>query len=119
MKVTNVSGSTKSNVRVSRYFDGNLDASAAGDRYARTVDSVWGWEPPPVGHALSLTALTRNVAHSTKVESRGIWFVNSCEGGTDESTPTSPSDFAGRVTYDLGTLKPGQNKIVRVVYRIF
>jgi hypothetical protein len=35
------------------------------------------------------------------------------------STPTSPGDFAGRVTYNLGTLKPGQNKIVRVVYRIF
>jgi hypothetical protein len=105
---------TFQNVRVARYFDGDLDGDAMGDVYNKTFESVLGNQ----NRGLSLTATSFNTSHFTQVESFSNWKTNSCLAEF-RGVPTAPGDWVGRVTYNLGSLAVGQSKKVTVTYRHF
>jgi hypothetical protein len=116
MTAKNVCSFTLPNVRITRYFDGDIDLTEDDDLYIQTPDSVAG-----IGlHGLSLTALDFAASHSTAIELFEDW--NS--GGREkcEATGTPPSgrnDFVGRVEYSLGDLAPAASKTRKVTYRRF
>jgi hypothetical protein len=123
MKLTNLTGSTVSGVQVVRYFDGDIDNGAGGDRYAQTTDSVWGWEDTG-GHGLMLTALTLGTEHFMAAEPFASW--NPASGGVAThcdiggiTTPTAPGDYVGAVIYSIDSILPGKSKTVKVLYRRF
>lgn len=129
MTLTNLSASSRTGVRLARYFDGNIDNDRADDRYARNRYSVGGWENSSEGHGLRLTALTTDqaIAQSIFIDvetfttwnplGTGLKTAQGCAvagAGTD-----NPRDFIGRLTYNLGTLNVGQSKTVQVLYQRF
>jgi len=122
MTLTNVCSPTLSDVRVSRYFDGNIHEDSNFDIYDVSTSSVWARD----FEGVSLTALTFGTSHEAQVEEFNDWnpasTIHTATGcvAFGESTPTelsSTSDFVGRVTYFLGNLSANQSKIVKVVYR--
>jgi hypothetical protein len=122
MTLTNRSASPVSGVNLTRYFDGDIDNSFSGNRYAHTADSVWGWSDGS-GQGLMLTALTFNISHSAGVEAFPNWDPFSGGGAqlchSGGATPSSPGNFVGRVNYSLGTIAAGGSKTVKVLYRRF
>lgn len=115
MTVRNVSGAARFNVKLDRYFDGDIDGSEANDRYARGADSVWGFENQ--GHGLLLTdILYPALPHSTAVHTFAGHIPASC-GQASLATPTAVGDFVGRLSYNIGTLNAGVSRTVRLNYR--
>jgi hypothetical protein len=127
MSVVNKSVGPRENVRISRYFENDVDNNSALSRLSRGVDSVWGWVEG--AHAFSLTALTFPTPHVTQLESLlffrtdlvGPQSARGCAAAVPAAGPVGPSaaDYAGRVTYLLGNLAKGAGKTVKVVYRRF
>jgi hypothetical protein len=123
MVVRNVSGATLSGVQVTRYFDGDIDASQGDDSYARTLDSAWGWQVP-AGNALKLTAGTLSVAHAAGTETFWEWHPGA-GGGAGAAVcgpghaPGARGDHVGRLNYALGNLAAGKSKTVKVIYQRF
>jgi hypothetical protein len=119
MVLKNISNAAIKDVKLARYFNGDLDKTATNDRYDATPDSVWGRQGTATGarHGLMLTALSFALAHSTAVETAGNW-AQTGEGCVPmpETVPTKPGNYAGRLTFDLGTLNAGQSKTVKVLY---
>jgi hypothetical protein len=125
MTLTNVCSFTLNVVRVSRYFDGDLNGDSGDDTYDKSFDAVWARDD--FGQALTLTALTFGTSHEARIEEYRHWNPNgevgfqSAKGCSalagGQIGPTSPGDFVGRATYFLGNLSPNQSKTVKVVYR--
>jgi hypothetical protein len=122
MTLTNLSTSAVSNVFLTRYFTDGLFISF--NRFARSFDSVWGWD----GYGFSLTDLTFATTHSTVVQTRNSWLSGGTGGLGDGCVTTSAVDtdtasgqltngWAGRVVYQLGTMNAAASKTVKVVYR--
>jgi hypothetical protein len=120
MTLTNISTVSWPNLILVRYFDGDIGGTASGDRWARSVDSVWGWEDNS-GRGLMLTALSPSVTHVMMVEPYQSWFDYGHEdcGFVSTTTPTGPGNFVGRLRYAMGSFNPGQSKTVSVLYRRF
>jgi hypothetical protein len=126
MRLKNVSAAPRSNVRLSRYFDNDVDNSSAVSRIARGSDSVWGWADGR--HGFSLTAATLATSHFTQVETlanfspllAGPRTARGCFGIL-AATPAGPpaTAYAGRNTYNLGSMNSGANKDVKFIYRRF
>jgi hypothetical protein len=115
MTVRNLSGATKYNVRVDRYFDGDINATAGGDLYARTLDSVWGYENNSNGIMLRDIQLLPATPHTTSVQTFGGHVPASCNQAS-VVTPTAAGDFVGRLSYFFGTMAANASKSVRVNY---
>lgn len=121
MTLKNVSASPVSNIFLARYF---RDYLGTGSQIGgRTFDTVWDW----AGYGLSLEALSFNVAHVTDVEDAGAWSLgtegNGCyaSSAVNVGVPTGKNQngWVGRVVYELGTLKAGASKTVKIGYRRF
>ena len=131
MKLTNISGSTRSLVKLHRYFNGNISNDGNADIFDKSEDSVWGRQGNNNEHGLMLTALTFGTAHNVHVEEVFEWNPSFFPGGgahtgrgcspqnPPPSTPTNSGDFVGRVGYELGTINANKSKTVKVVYRRF
>lgn len=120
MAVKNLSPTvTASSVRLTRYFNGDIDNLGTDDLFDRTLDTVWGTQGP-AGHGLGLYARS-GIAHTLRIEDAILWDPQG--GGGAETcvvagvTPAGPDDYAGRLTYTLGTIAPGASKSAVFVYR--
>ena len=135
MTLTNLSSVSRSDVRLDRYFSGTLGGSPAGDRFARTVAAVWGWDDG-TGHELMLTTLSPHFTPLTAVEYRSTWreggeMIPGTHAGcvpSAEPTPTEPwpaneplhdPGYAGRLTTRMDAFAPGQSKTITLQYRRF
>jgi hypothetical protein len=117
MTVRNVSGQVRNNVRVDRYFDGDIAGTAGNDRYTRSADGVWGEEGL---HTMMLSDITSPtfpaVAHTTAVQTFAGFVPASC-GQASIAVPTAAGDFVGRLSYSLGNMAANASKTLRVQYR--
>jgi hypothetical protein len=113
MTVRNISGASRFNVRLDRYFDGDIAGDAADDRYNRSADAVWGEDGP---HAVMLSAINFPIIpHTVSVHTFGGFVAASC-GQASIATPTAFGDHVGRLSHSLGTLANGASRTVRVQY---
>jgi len=125
MTLTNLSPAPISTVSLTRYFDGDIDNDIDDDRYARTGNSVWGYEdvqaPFGEGHGLMLTPLTFSTPHSAVVRTFNAWSstLDNCGDVIVEPTPTDFGNFVGEISYFLGTMQAGQSKTVKFLYKRF
>jgi hypothetical protein len=126
MILVNISGAPLTNVRLSRYFDGDLSNDAGDDRYDKSADSVWGRDngAGPGHHGLLLTTLSLAQPHVPAVELFSDW--NPYIEGTaqdctpiNQATPTPPGNYIGRITFNLGTMNAGVAKTIKVLYKRF
>jgi hypothetical protein len=115
MTVRNLSGATKFNVRLDRYFDGDINTTPGSDLYARTLDSVWGYENNSNGVMLRDLQLLPAAAHTTAVHSFVAFVPASC-GQASAVTPTAAGDFVGRLSYSFGTMLANSSKSVKINY---
>lgn len=115
MTVRNLSGATKWNVRLDRYFDGDINGTAGTDLYARTLDSVWGYENNSNGVVLRDIQVLPATAHTTAVHTFIGWVPASC-GQVSVVTPTAAGDFVGRLSYSFGTMVANASKTVKINY---
>jgi hypothetical protein len=115
MAVRNLSPSPLSNVRVTRYFDGDIDNNGADDIYDRTADSVTG-KQGVTGHGLTMDAINSwhwggydwvvtPIPHSTAVLKKP--FNPRITNPTSLATPTARGDYLGLISYNLGVLEAG------------
>lgn len=117
-----------SGVQLVREFDGDLSNDANDDIYDADQDSVWGRDRGTGGshHGLMLTALSLGVSHSTAVESFADWQPNAGHADTGrkctpikQNTPTTPGNYTGRLTYNLGPVAAHTTRTVKVLYKRF
>jgi hypothetical protein len=114
MTLRNLSGATRYNVMMDRYFDGDIAGTAASDRYTRSADAVWGEEGI---HTLALADINGlSFLHSTAVHTFLAFNAASCNQGS-LVTPTPPGDHVGRLSYRFGDLIANASRSVRVQYR--
>jgi hypothetical protein len=114
MTLRNFSGFNYPNTQLSRYFDGDIDRDFGDDVYSRTLDSVYGQDGGVDN--LMLTALSFNTSHSTAVHTATGWNA-AVATQASLATPTAAGDFVGRVTYNLGTVNNGAQRIVKALYK--
>ncbi len=120
MTVKNLTTAAIANVKLARYYNGDIDNTDLDDVYDRTLDSVWGTQGP-TGHALQLYAKAIGTAHATRIEYATRWDP---QGGATAAKcdvtgiePAVPDDYVGRIGYTLGTIAGGASKSVSFVYR--
>ena len=114
MTLRNTSGFNYPNTQLSRYFDGDIDRDFGDDVFSRTLDSVYGQDNGLDN--LMLTALSFNATHSTAVHTAAGWNP-AVASQASLATPTAAGDFVGRVTYNLGTVNNGTQRIVKLLYK--
>ena len=120
MAVKNVGNSSLPKVLLSRYFSADLDVPVnpitATQASGFTSASAFAWYPATPG--LMLTALNRNVTHKVIVENAFDWSFSpkTMEGCVSGGPADNDKFVAGRVTYILGTLDPGDKKTVTFKY---
>lgn len=135
MALKNLSGSALPNVLLTRYFDGDIDATSSDDLYDHTLqDSVWGLQPrdrtavPSLGRGLMLTLAQTAVHRHFFAESFAEWNplgsraqdARQCvPAGSLQRAPTVAGDHVGRLVVHLETINPSQTKAVLVLYRRF
>lgn len=105
-RLTNpTSGLQARDVCLYRYFDGDINGSSNGDHYARTNDSVFGWDT----HGLMLTGLTP-----------GVTGAEISAPSTNIGYDYSPNDEGvGNVSYCVNSSAKGASKTFKVSYRRF
>lgn len=114
MTLKNTSGFNYTGVKLARYFDGNIDSDYSDDVFTRTFDSVEGRDSTL--DILSLTANSFNIDHTTAIHTFTGWDP-SVATQASLASPTAKGDYVGRVTYLLGTINNGTQKIVKVLYK--
>lgn len=127
MTLKNTSAASINGARLSRYFKPILSDDPFDDIFDRDSDSVWGIDAgAPPNNGLMLSVLTSTQTHAAFVEATADWtpFAPGPQTATKctaiaQPVPTAPGDYAGRITYVLGTLNAGASKTVQVVYRRF
>jgi hypothetical protein len=127
MVLKNLSAASITNVKLARYFDGDLSSGLNSsdpndDLYNNDFDSVLGRDSGAGAghHGLLLTSLAFAQSHTTAVEAAAD-FANTRSTciPVAASVPTAAGDFTGRVTVNLGTLSAGASKTIKVLYRRF
>jgi hypothetical protein len=122
MVLKNVSGAPITNVKLARYFLGNVDGSAFGDFFDADSDSVWGKDfNTYAGHAVMLSALSLALTHRSDVETFSAWYSSykTCTPVPQPVPTTTAADYVGRLTFNLGTINAGVSKTVKVLYKRF
>ena len=114
MTLRNTSGFNYTGVQLARYFDGNIDNDYSDDVFTRSFDSVEGRDSTI--DVLALTALSFNLDHTTAIHTFNGWDP-SVATQSSLASPTAVGDYVGRVTYNLGTINNGTQKIVKVLYK--
>ena len=114
MTLKNTSGFNYTGVQLARYFDGNIDSDYSDDVFSRTFDSVEGRDSTL--DLLSLTAISFDTSHTTAIHTFNGWDP-SLASQASLASPTAKGDYVGRVTYSLGTINNGTQKIVKVLYK--
>lgn len=133
MKVVNLSAVDQDFVKLSRYFEGDVDNNASAGRFGANDEAVWEWVNTTTGHGLMLSNLTPGFNASTTVHTVAdhnplgsgfrtgdgcIVFAGQVATPTDPAT-VSGANLVGRVIYGMGTIHAGNSKIVKVLYRRF
>lgn len=127
MVLKNISGASIANVRMARYFDGDLSSNLSSidptdDIYNGSDDSVLGKDNGVgAGHyGIMLTNLGFAQLHAPAVEKFDDFVTtrSTCTP-TEADVPTAPGDYTGRMTFPLGTIAAGTTKTVKVLYRRF
>lgn len=123
MTLKNICGEPLNDVRVARYFNGDIGGDANGDDFFDRSDvSIWARDADG-RNALTLSALSHRPAaqmfpfHATTVQ---VCCLSSTFGSLDESstaTPTAAGQYDAKVTTHLGTLNPGASRTAKFVYR--
>jgi hypothetical protein len=114
MTVRNLSGVTKYNVMLDRYFDGDIAGDFLDDRYTRSADAVWGEDGI---YTLALADINGTAyPHTTAVHTFLAFAANTCNQPS-VATPTGLGDFVGRLSYQFGNFAANAYRSVRVQYR--
>ena len=108
MTIKNISGSTKSNVRLSRFVDIDMNGTPSDDRWDKSVASTVALQ----SNMLALTARSFEVSKVSSVETFSDLFDDTGCDATNSLTVPATGDNAGRVTYTIGNIGPGQSKTV-------
>jgi hypothetical protein len=127
MTLKNISGAQLTNVKLARYFNGDISRvnNSPGvdnddDIYDRDTDAVWGKDNGAGAghHSVVLLAQTPGLSHTAAVESKASFDItkSTCTP-IAEPVPTAPGDYTGRLTYNLGTFNPGVSRTVKYIYR--
>jgi hypothetical protein len=127
MKLKNVGATTLDDVKLTRSFDADIDGSATGSRWARTDNSVWGWnDSSGNGLMLSTRGSSWGTFTDTLVMLQSAWTSTpstlggsaNCEPVGFQATPTTDltKNYAGELIFNLGTMAPGDQKTVSVRY---
>jgi hypothetical protein len=135
MTVTNVDSTSRSGVKLGRYFGMSPNhLNNSPNNASATSDSVFLWDdpdqpfvdPPGLVYGVMLTALSYNILHTPVVEDHDTWNPQD-DDGPQRAKTCSPIDFAspkidlldlrGRITYELGTLGAGRRARVKFLYR--
>jgi len=116
MAVKNVTASTITNVKVVRFFDGDVDNDVF-NIYDNSVDGVWGRDL----RSLALQSVSLGTAHTVAIESFGQ-LISGVAGGVcnipTNPGPTSDADWAGVAYYSFPSIAAGATKTVKFTYRI-
>jgi hypothetical protein len=108
-----------SDVRLTRFFDGDIDGSYVNHGYATRNSAIM---LNPAGNGLSLSAGILDKTHEAQVgyftTTQGFMESGEPECGTFDY-PDNPQDKIGLVTYRLGDILPGRVKSVAFIYRRF
>jgi hypothetical protein len=127
MDVKNTSAVVMANVKLDRYFDGDIGGSASDDEWRSTFESVWARTPQTPQVVPNMLLLTTNMAvigMTGRSEYFAYWnplgsgpkTARTCGiGGYYEMT----GDGVGRLQTMLGSLDPGQTKSLTFRYRRF
>jgi hypothetical protein len=121
MVLKNISADAITDVRLARYFDGDID-NEWNNVYDDNDDSVWGRSTSSAArHGLMLSALSLAVPHMANVETGSAWFYSKtiCPTSDPANPPRLNDDYIGRLTFKLGTLNAGQSKTVKMLYKRF
>lgn len=117
MRIKNLSNTARNNVRLIRYFDGDMNGTAGNDDYQGTTYSAYAFEHGFPYSVLSLTGLTAGVPFVAGGSlPRAFWDPHDCNPSPFED---NPGDGVGWVTYNVGTIGAGQSTSVDLVYRAF
>lgn len=117
MAVKNTTTSSKTNVLINRFFDGDIDNDPFNDIYDASLDAVWGREV----HALALQSVSLATTHFVSIESYPELSGNLAGGVCsipNNAGPTAPGDWAGVSTYSFSSIAAGATKTVKFTYRI-
>lgn len=127
MALKNISGAQITDIKLARYFDGNISRimnslphDNTDDIYDRDADAVWGKDNGAGAghHMLMLAAQTLGLSHTAAVETIADFTATraTCTP-VPVPVPTAPGDYVGRLTYNVGTLNPGVRRVVKYIYR--
>ena len=127
MTLKNISGAQLTNVKLARYFNGDISRvnnsfviDNDDDIYDRDTDAVWGKDNGAGAghHSIVLLAQTPGLSHTPVVETKANFDItkSTCTP-IAEPVPTAPGDYTGRLTYNLGTFNPGVSRTVKYIYR--
>ena len=119
-KVTNLTSSSLTNVRVTRMFDGDRSrfVGGPGEFWRRSADSVWDLGAPDDGTDHGLILEPRSISFSQNPDSAVTTF-DGADGCSPPSEPTpiggGGADYEGHLTMSLATLGAGVRK--QALYR--
>jgi hypothetical protein len=136
MTVQNTGRVSRFNVRLARFLRMSPNhALNSANNATRTADSVLLWDDaddflftPGPTFGVRMTALSFAVPHTPVIEDHDDWNPADSDGPqtAERCAPISlPGprmnllDLMGRVTYDLGTINPGQRRRVNFLYGHF
>ena len=123
MTVRNLTTSVIEDVKVARFFDGDIAGSATGDRYSATDRTVFAYQDSDyLRDGIALSARTFNFDTHPEIVPFDdfVPVLSGCFGGgiLPANTTPAPGDWTGWMTYFIGNLNAGATKIVKFVYRV-
>lgn len=116
MAVKNVTASPITNVKIVRFFDGDVDNSFT-NVYDSSLDGVWGRNV----RGLALQSVSLATSHTVAIESYSQLVAGVAGGVCNIPTnpgPTAASDWAGVAYYSFSSIAAGATKTVKFTYRI-
>jgi hypothetical protein len=115
MTVKNTTTSSKTNVLVNRFFDGDLD-NGFYNTYDASLDAVWGRDV----HSLALQAVSLATTHYVSIETADELYFGLAGGVCNIPNSAGPivGDYAGVVTYSFSSIAAGATKTVKFTYRL-
>jgi hypothetical protein len=116
MAVKNITASSITNVKIARFFDGDVDNSTA-NIYDSSADGVWGRNV----HGLALQSVSLATTHAVAIEQFGQLTAGLAGGVCNIPTnpgPTVSGDYAGVSYYSFSSIAAGATKTVKFTYRV-
>lgn len=113
MTVTN-NGEEIGNVRLLRSADFDMDNTRNGDVFDKSDNAAWARQT----NSVTLAALNRGVDHHVRL-SANLAPRNCSPNAHYGPVPSSGTDLAASIRYDLGHLAPGESRSVRVRYKVY